>query len=187
MSVVKPSRVGSKARARPGVARGRIRPRGAQAATADAERVGVLLARCRRLMWRTITHRLAGAGQSLHMYRLLSELVRHGPRAQRDLALATAQHAAAISRMVEELVQQGLIKRQPSGRDRREIIVAVTPRGRARFRAEHPVVAAAIQEIVAPLSRAEQRRLASLLEAILAGHQPGGPAARAPGLVQLTR
>ena len=56
--------------------------------------------------------RLEEVGESVHLYRLLSELARNGPAPQRDLAEATAQHAAAVSRMVDELDEAGLIRRR---------------------------------------------------------------------------
>jgi DNA-binding MarR family transcriptional regulator len=160
--------------------------KGAAGSTAS-ERVGLLISRCRLLMWRTVTQRLEGAGQSLHLYRLLSELVQSGPRTQRELAMATAQHAAAVSRLVEELVAAGLIRRRRSARDRRQMIIAITSRGRARHRMDHPIVAAGIADILRPLSPAEQQRLAGLLEKVLRAHDYRSAAPRRAGLVQSPR
>src|SRR5262249_57314690 len=77
-----------------------------------AEGVGMLIIRCRRLLWSVAARHLDEVGESMHLYRLLSQLARNGPAPQRDLAEATAQHAAAISRMVDELEGAGLIRRR---------------------------------------------------------------------------
>jgi DNA-binding MarR family transcriptional regulator len=132
--------------------------------------VGVLIIRCRRLLLNAITRRLEEAGESMHLYRLLAELARGGPAPQRDLAEATAQHAAAISRLVEDLEGMGLIRRRRGDQDRRQIIVAITERGRQRYQATRPMVLAAMEEVLAPLVAHQRQRLAELLNALLQAH-----------------
>jgi DNA-binding MarR family transcriptional regulator len=127
----------------------------------------MLIIRCRRLMWNEASRRLDEVGESLHRYRLLSELARCGPASQRDLADATAQHPAAISRLVDELEVAGLIRRRRGRQDRRQIIVAITARGRVRVQEMSPVAVSGIEEVLAPLSAARQRRLAALLTEVL--------------------
>src|SRR5215831_13545425 len=122
-----------------------------------AEGVGMLIIRCRRLLFHATARRLEEVGESVHLYRLLSELARNGPAPQRNLADATAQHAAAISRMVDELEGAGLIRRRRGYRDRRQIIVAITPAGRRRYEAARPLVGAAIEEVMTPLARRQRR------------------------------
>lgn len=145
----------------------------------------MLIVRCRRLLFHVIARRLEEVGESVHLYRLLSELARNGPAPQCDLAEATAQHAAAVSRLVDELHDAGLIRRRRGNRDRRQIIVAITPAGRRRYEAVRPVVGAAIEEVMSPLAQAQRHRLAELLGALLGAHrsglpEPGSPPARAP-------
>jgi len=130
----------------------------------------MLIFRCRRLLWSAAARRLEELGESAHQYRLLAELARQGPAPQRELASATAQHPAAVSRLVDDLETKGLIRRKRGSRDRRQIIVAITPRGRVRFRAAEPVVLSVISEMMAPLSSRDQRQLGSLLGKLLAKH-----------------
>jgi DNA-binding MarR family transcriptional regulator len=131
----------------------------------------MLIIRCRRLLYSAAARRLEEMGESMHLYRLLAELARNGPAPQRELAAATAQHPAAVSRLVDEMESQGLIRRRRGRRDRRQIIVAITARGRSRFRAARPVALAAVSETMAPLSARDQRKLAALLGKLLAEHQ----------------
>jgi DNA-binding MarR family transcriptional regulator len=131
--------------------------------------VATLIVRCRRLLWSATSRRLEQSGESMHFYRLLFELVRGGPAPQRDLAEATAQHPAAVSRLVDDLEKDGLIRRARGQRDRRQIIVAITARGRRRFELARPAVNAAVAEVLAPLPPRDQARLAELLSRVLVG------------------
>jgi DNA-binding MarR family transcriptional regulator len=145
----------------------------------------MLIIRCRRLLWSVAARHLDEVGESMHLYRLLSQLARQGPAPQRDLAEATAQHAAAISRMVDELEDAGLIRRRRGDLDRRQIIVALTAAGRRRYEAARPVVDAAIEEVMAPLAGSQRHRLAQLLATLLDAHEDvangrSPPRARAP-------
>jgi DNA-binding MarR family transcriptional regulator len=151
-----------------------------------AEGVGMMIIRCRRLLWSVAAKHLDEVGESLHLYRLLSQLARNGPAPQRDLAEATAQHAAAISRMVDELQDAGLIRRRRGELDRRQIIVAITAAGRRRYEAARPVVDAAIEEVMAPLAGHQRQRLAQLLGTLLDAHGDTAndgvpPRSRSPG------
>jgi DNA-binding MarR family transcriptional regulator len=135
-----------------------------------SEHVGLLIGRFRRLITGAATQRLEREGRSIHEYRVLAELGRGGPRAQADLAVATAQHPAAISRLVDELESAALVRRRRATADRRQIIVELTPAGRARYRAERPHVQSAIDDVLAPLSPRAQHRLIELLETVVTAH-----------------
>jgi DNA-binding MarR family transcriptional regulator len=137
---------------------------------AGSERVASLVARFRRIVSSAATCRLERAGKSIHEHRVLAELTHNGPRRQGDLADATAQHPAAISRLVDELEARALVRRRRDEEDRRQVIVELTARGRARFRAERPLVRGAIDEVLSPLAPPDQRRLVQLLETVLSAH-----------------
>lgn len=139
-------------------------------AGAGPERVASLVARFRRLVSSAATARLEREGRSIHEHRVLAELTNNGPRRQGDLAEATAQHPAAISRLIDELEENALVRRRRDTADRRQVIVELTRGGRARFRTERPLVRAAIDEVLAPLAPRDQRRLVALLETVLSAH-----------------
>jgi DNA-binding MarR family transcriptional regulator len=142
------------------------------AAAAGTERVASLVARFRRLVSGAATRRLERAGKSIHEHRVLAELTHNGPRRQGDLADATAQHPAAISRLVDDLEASAIVRRRRDTTDRRQVIVELTSRGRARFRAERPLVRDAIDEVLSPLPPRDQQRLVELLETVLSAHAP---------------
>jgi DNA-binding MarR family transcriptional regulator len=150
--------------------RAAARKRTKRPAAAGSERVASLVARFRRMVSGAATRRLERAGKSIHEHRVLAELTHAGPRRQSDLADATAQHPAAISRLIDELEAAALVRRRRDDTDRRQVIVELTARGRTRFRAERPLVRGAIDEVLAPLAPPDQRRLVQLLETVLSAH-----------------
>lgn len=69
-----------------------------------------------------------------------------------------------VSRIVDELVAEGLVRREADPDDRRASFAALTPAGRRAFRRARPVYLAAIDEhFAARLTRAEQRSIAAAL------------------------
>lgn len=73
------------------------------------------------------------ASVSLPQVLLLSHVER-GATSPSDLAAATHVSLAAVSQMIERLVQQGLLARAEDERDRRRKAIAVTGTGRALLR-----------------------------------------------------
>jgi DNA-binding MarR family transcriptional regulator len=106
-------------------------------------------------------------GQSIFTWQVLCYLVRSGPTAQRDLAYFTAQDPAGISRVVDDLLARGLVRRRPDARDRRRLRVEATAKGRAWFRDASPDVMAKVEEALSGLSRPQRRQLRDLLETLL--------------------
>lgn len=61
---------------------------------------------------------------------ILRELRSSGPLSQVGLARATASDPSFIVRLLDDLEKRGLVSRQRSEADRREMVVALTPQGR---------------------------------------------------------
>jgi DNA-binding MarR family transcriptional regulator len=68
-----------------------------------------------------------------------------------------------MSRLLEELEQARLVRRARDPSDRRKVVVAPTARGRSFLEQGRPLVDAAVEEVLAPLARAERRTLRDLL------------------------
>lgn len=129
------------------------------------EEVGSLIGRTRRKVRGVLLARLGA--EALDTWLLLKRLVRVGPATQRDLADATAQHPAAISRALERLEEQGLVRRTSDPQDRRRRVVEPTAAGLARFQALAPVAQAGIEEALARLNAADAQQLKRLLHKLL--------------------
>ena len=88
-------------------------------------RVGAALVA--RFSERTLArHRL-----SIDMWRVLAALSNNGAQRQIDLAGMTSIETSTVSRLVSRLVQRGLVSRSRSRTNSREVVVALSRRGRA--------------------------------------------------------
>jgi MarR family transcriptional regulator, organic hydroperoxide resistance regulator len=68
---------------------------------------------------------------SIEMWRVLAALSHNGAQRQIDLVAVTSIDASTISRLVTRLVNAGLVTRSRSRKSNREVVVALSPRGRA--------------------------------------------------------
>ena len=133
-----------------------------------AAELGPLIAQARRLSFHRAAQRLEAQGHSMYAWQLLNQLRKLGSATQRELAAATAQHPAGVSRQLDELENVGAVIRRRAKRDRRKIEVDMTALGKALFATMQPEVEAALEEVFGALSAAEQLELRSLLEKVLA-------------------
>ena len=119
------------------------------------------LAAVRRLRGRE-THR---PGELSHaQYSLLAELAERGEMAAGELAVAAALAPATVTQMLDHLAAAGLVVRTRSERDRRVVVTALAPDGRAlvsaRQRSIEPLWRAALEDFSGP----ELRTAAAVLE-----------------------
>lgn len=75
--------------------------------------------------------RLAAQGLSIAMWRVLAVLSSNGGQRQIDLAELTSIDASTLSRLVTRLVRTGLVVRSRSRINGREVVVMLSPKGRA--------------------------------------------------------
>jgi DNA-binding MarR family transcriptional regulator len=86
-------------------------------------------------------------------------------------ALARAlrlSHSGAV-RLVDQLVERGLVRRARSDRDRRAVALHLTGAGRRTAERVAAARHAALAEVLAPLSAADRERLGELLGLVVAG------------------
>lgn len=70
-------------------------------------------------------------GLSIDMWRVLAALSNNGEQRQVDLVTMTSIDASTMSRLVSRLVRMGLVTRSRSAKSNREVVVELSPRGRA--------------------------------------------------------
>jgi DNA-binding MarR family transcriptional regulator len=132
-----------------------------------AAEVGALLGQARRTVWAAMAARLESRSEGAHAFQLLSRLARMGSATQVELAEATAQHPAAVSRLLDEVEEAGLVRRTRSRIDRRKQSVALTARGRAKVAELRPEVDQALAEAMGRLDHREQSQLHKLLKKLV--------------------
>ena len=123
--------------------------------------------RARRLLWTTAAGCLEEQGESIFTWQVLCTLVRYGAKTQRDLAYATAQHPAGLSRLLDELEAEALISRKPDPADRRKLLVRATAKGKARFEGASPAVWRGVDEVLGVLTAAQRQDLRNLLAVLV--------------------
>jgi DNA-binding MarR family transcriptional regulator len=144
-----------------------------------AEEIYRLVGRSRRLLWMALAAELEGRGESIFIWQTVCYLARNGPTSQRDLAYANAQHPAGMSRLLDELESSGFVRRKKDRRDRRRLLVEVTPKGQAWLDAVTPSVMSGVDEAMRGLGSGERVALRGLLERLLGEDASGrGRAAR---------
>ena len=95
---------------------------------------------------------------------IVGQLGERAPRSLIDLADAMGLDKAQISRGVSSLVRQGLVTRNTNPRNSREVLIALTPRGRAANAIILEAGGRANETLLADLSPRERRELAALLD-----------------------
>lgn len=128
-----------------------------------SEEIASGIVRVRRRLVTEADRRLAQRGETVLAWQVLSALHRCGRSAQNELAEHIGQHPTGMSRLLDELEQARLVRRTRDRSDRRKLLVEPTARGRSFVQRGRPLIDSAVEEVLAPLARAERRTLRDLL------------------------
>jgi DNA-binding MarR family transcriptional regulator len=82
---------------------------------------------------------LTSNGLSIAMWRVLAALSNNGEQRQVDLVEMTSIDASTMSRLVSRLVRIGLVTRSRSATSNREVVVELSPKGRALVGGLYPI------------------------------------------------
>ena len=125
---------------------------------------------------RAIDEDLAAAGAvPLRVYDVLLELnaAPGGKLRLKDLAGRTVLTRSRVSKLVDELVEAGLVERCEDPNDKRGSIVALSVGGRRALKKAAPVYLKGIaRHFTAHLDDAETAAVTSALQRVVAAHQP---------------
>jgi MarR family transcriptional regulator, organic hydroperoxide resistance regulator len=94
-------------------------------------------------------------GLSIDMWRVLAALSNNGGQRQVDLVGMTSIDASTMSRLVSRLVRGGLVTRSRSETSNREVVVALSGKGRALVQRLIPIAQALERKASAGLSAKE--------------------------------
>jgi MarR family transcriptional regulator for hemolysin len=139
----------------------------AQTAVRPSDELVNRISICRRLLWSTAHEELLKHGEAIWAWMLLTHIERCSPITQGDLAFATAQHPAAVSRLLSELEELGLVHRKRDADDRRCVLVSLTRKGRLRHAMLREHVYRSMSGTLSALDHGEQRQLMALLGKIV--------------------
>lgn len=111
---------------------------------------------------------LAKRNLSLAMWRVLAALSNNGEQRQIDLVSMTSIDASTMSRLVTRLVRDGLVTRSRSKTSNREVVVELSPRGRASVEGLIPIAKDMEKVAIAGISAKELEIVKSALRAMYA-------------------
>ena len=119
---------------------------------------------------RLVSEGLAGVKSRRHHYALLAALDEGGPVSQATLSRRTTIDRSDMVATINELADQGLVKRSPDPDDRRRNVITITTAGRRQLRKLDRLLGSVQDELLAPLSAGERRQLIRLLTRIVDHH-----------------
>jgi MarR family 2-MHQ and catechol resistance regulon transcriptional repressor len=135
------------------------------------------LMRCAASVQGRLERRLLGLGLTDSQFGVLEALLHLGPSPQHELGRAIFSSRANVTTVVDNLERRRLVRRERDARDRRQVIVHLTPVGRERIEEVFPGQVRAIVEEFSALTTEEQEQLGRLCKRLGLRDAP----ARAPG------
>ena len=136
-------------------------------AVVRTQRVGQLLFVAAQAAQALATEELAPYGLSARSWGVLSTLVESGPQTQIELARGMAVDRTAMVYLIDELEENGLVRRVRNEADRRAFLINLTTKGRTAQRKGADALAAARDTLLAPLDPPEREQLNVLLSRII--------------------
>jgi MarR family transcriptional regulator, organic hydroperoxide resistance regulator len=101
------------------------------------------------------THALAAEDLTIAMWRVLAALSNGGAQRQVDLSMMTSIEVSTLSRLVARLSRRGLVTRERSADDNREVTVTLSTQGRALVKRLVPIARALERKAAAGISAKE--------------------------------
>jgi DNA-binding MarR family transcriptional regulator len=138
---------------------------------------GLLFSRLARAANRALAAELAELGLRSQQFGVLHLLAEAGPLSGAELAGALRVHASNLVRVLDELEESGLIRRERDPEDRRRHRVVLSGRGADLLARAERIAGEIEDELLAPLDESERAELRELLGRV-AAHACG---ASAPG------
>jgi DNA-binding MarR family transcriptional regulator len=133
-----------------------------------SETIGFLLNDTARLFRRSFNARTRDSGITALQWRLITYLKRHEGVRQGPLAELIEVEPITLSRMVDRLVEAGLVERRADPADRRAWQLYLTPRAGALLSGMRPIADALTAEAMEGLSATEVDQLTDLVERVRA-------------------
>src|ERR1700677_2994662 len=121
--------------------------------------VGYLVKRAHSLMLDIVEPLIVQRGFSWIQYVVLSSL-RDGIAVNPKAICVQYRHdSGALTRVIDQLAEKGLLERVRRDRDRRKVELQLTPAGRDAIESLIPLVVAKLNEVLTEFSRAEVQEL----------------------------
>jgi MarR family transcriptional regulator for hemolysin len=125
--------------------------------------IGLHLANTSKTVSRAFNDRLAEAGGSVPVWLILSSLKSNERRTQLDLARAVGIEGPTLTRHLDGLEENGIVRRVRDSSDRRAVRVELTAEGERLFQTLRQAVVAFNRELTAGVTETELDRVRKTL------------------------
>ena len=125
--------------------------------------------------------------QSEEEYSYLASLMSGKPQTKTELNALNAMEKTSGAEIIRRLVAKGLAEERPDERDRRSVLVTITPQGRAELMKVFPQLHTAALLLSAPLQEQQQATLDFLLHYLCRALSTLPPAKSDSDLAELLR
>jgi DNA-binding MarR family transcriptional regulator len=133
------------------------------------EFIPYLVFRISRRLNARLRERMRQEGVTIHRWRVLAVLSAKGHCSASELAAMTVMEQSVISRVADQMVRDGLVRRSARAADRRVSELRLSARGKALVDRLWPVYERHGTRAIETLTQAERRTLVRLLQKVLAG------------------
>lgn len=118
---------------------------------------------------RQVSEFMALTARQLQLLRVVCRLTRNNAEgiSLKRLAEELKLSSSAVSLMVEALVQKDELERLQCSRDRRMVLIRLSPRGRVAINGVRDKLRRAMKDYIADMSESEQSRTVEMLERLL--------------------
>lgn len=130
--------------------------------------IGFLVKRCGGLMSQLAERRFATEQVSFTQWIVLATLGRFERLTATALSEETCHDMGALTRIVDDLEEEGLVRRERTERDRRVVEIALTGDGRRYLQTGKRLVVGLLNTLVEPFTREEHEMLIALLQRMMA-------------------
>jgi DNA-binding MarR family transcriptional regulator len=129
--------------------------------------IGFLVKRCGGLMSQLAERHFASEQVSFTQWMVIATLGRYERLTATALSEETCYDSGALTRMVDDLEEEGLVRRERTERDRRVVEIALTPQGRKYLQTGKRLVVELLNSLAEPFSRQELETLIALLQRLM--------------------
>jgi DNA-binding MarR family transcriptional regulator len=130
--------------------------------------IGFLVKRCGGLMSQLAERRFASEQISFTQWMVIATLGRYERLTATALSEETCHDMGAMTRVIDDLEAEGLVRRERTERDRRVVEIALTPQGRRYVQSGKRLVVELLNSLVEPFSRQELETMIALLQRMMA-------------------
>src|SRR4051812_22966278 len=135
--------------------------------------VPYLLNRLVREMLRGVDKKFQDRGLTVSKWRVLAVLSDRGTCGFGELAELTAIEPATLSRFVDALIQEGLVRRRRSSSDARAVKIALTDKGEAAFTETLPWACEVQNNLLRGLTPADVTKMKAMLKILFSNIRSG--------------